>query len=128
MQPDLSHAGTASDAFICVLIGVCISAAILWALLKTGLAWRLATDIPNDRSLHTRPTPRVGGWGVLPALALAIFLCAPGFRLIALCALLLGVISQIDDQLGLPAHIRFAARGRSGSPRLLSRLSSPTPP
>ncbi|MFT4436963.1 MraY family glycosyltransferase [Caballeronia sp. 15715] len=109
MQPDLSHAGAASDAFICVLIGVCVSAAILWTLLKTGLAWRLATDIPNDRSLHTRPTPRVGGWGVLPALALAIFLYAPDFRLIALGALLLGVISQIDDRRGLPARIRFGA-------------------
>jgi len=107
MQPDLSRAGTASDAFICVLIGVCMSVVILWALLKTGLAWRLATDIPNDRSLHTRPTPRIGGWGVLPALALAIFLYAPGFRLIALGALLLGVISQIDDRRGLPARVRF---------------------
>src|SRR5471030_1473790 len=109
MQPDLLHTGTVSDVFICVLIGVCMSSAILWTLLKTGLAWRLATDIPNDRSLHTRPTPRVGGWGVLPASALAIFLFAPDFRLIALGALLLGVISQIDDRRGLPARARFGA-------------------
>ncbi|WP_438394083.1 MraY family glycosyltransferase [Caballeronia sp. DA-9] len=109
MQLDLSHAGTVADAFICVLIGVCVSAVILWTLLKTGLAWQLATDIPNDRSLHTRPTPRVGGWGVVPALALAIFLYAPDFRLIAFGALLLGMISQIDDRRGLPARVRFAA-------------------
>jgi UDP-N-acetylmuramyl pentapeptide phosphotransferase/UDP-N-acetylglucosamine-1-phosphate transferase len=51
----------------------------------------------------------VGGWGVLPALALAIFIYAPDFRLIALGALLLGVISQIDDRRGLPARVRFGA-------------------
>ncbi|WP_227652408.1 hypothetical protein, partial [Klebsiella pneumoniae] len=39
------------------------STTILRVLLATGWAWRLATDIPNDRSLHTLPTPRVGGWG-----------------------------------------------------------------
>ncbi len=49
-------------------------ALILWMLLRTGLAWRLATDIPNDRSLHTRPTPRVGGWGIVPVAVVAILL------------------------------------------------------
>ncbi|EEA00981.1 putative glycosyl transferase, partial [Burkholderia sp. H160] len=48
------------------VVALAACAAILWTLLRTGLAWRLATDIPNDRSLHTRPTPRVGGWGIVP--------------------------------------------------------------
>lgn len=86
-----------------------LSAAILYVLLRTGWAWDLAVDIPNHRSLHTRPVPRVGGWGVLPAIVIAVFLFAPGFRLIALGALVLGVVSQIDDRRGLPARVRFAA-------------------
>ena len=90
--------------FACVL-----SAAILFVLLRTGWAWDIAVDIPNHRSLHTRPVPRVGGWGVLPAVVIAVFLFAPGFRLIALGALALGVVSQIDDRRGLPARVRFAA-------------------
>ena len=49
--------------------GVLACALILGLLLRTGLAWRLATDVPNDRSLHTRPTPRVGGWGIVPVAA-----------------------------------------------------------
>ena len=83
--------------------------AILAMLLKTGLAWRLATDIPNERSLHERPTPRVGGWGVVPAVLIAVFTLAPGLWLIAACTIFLAAVSQIDDRRGLPARVRFAA-------------------
>jgi UDP-N-acetylmuramyl pentapeptide phosphotransferase/UDP-N-acetylglucosamine-1-phosphate transferase len=86
-------------------LGAC--AAILWALLRSGYAWRLATDIPNDRSLHTRPTPRVGGWGIVPVVALLIWLVAPALWLPALAAALLAALSQIDDRRGLPARVRF---------------------
>ncbi|MFL9928022.1 glycosyltransferase family 4 protein [Paraburkholderia sp. RL18-103-BIB-C] len=82
-------------------------AAILWALLRSGLAWRLATDIPNDRSLHTRPTPRVGGWGIMPVVVVLIWLLAPSLWLPALAAALLAALSQIDDRRGLPARVRF---------------------
>lgn len=84
-------------------------AAILWALLASGLAWRLATDIPNDRSLHTRPTPRVGGWGIVPVSVALIWLFAPSLWLPALAAALLAAVSQIDDRRGLPARVRFGA-------------------
>jgi UDP-N-acetylmuramyl pentapeptide phosphotransferase/UDP-N-acetylglucosamine-1-phosphate transferase len=83
--------------------------AILAILLKTGLAWRLATDIPNARSLHERPTPRVGGWGVVPAVSIAAWLCAPKLWLVAICLLFLAAVSQLDDRRGLPARVRFAA-------------------
>lgn len=86
-----------------------LCAAILALLLKSGLAWRLATDIPNERSLHLRPTPRVGGWGLVPVTVLAILLLAPSLWLIALGAAFLAAISQIDDRRGLPARVRFAA-------------------
>lgn len=84
-------------------------AAILSILLDTGLAWRLATDIPNERSLHARPTPRIGGWGIVPMIALAIAVAAPRLWLIGLCMLLLAAVSQVDDRRGLPARVRFAA-------------------
>ncbi|WP_144108544.1 MraY family glycosyltransferase [Paraburkholderia sp. BCC1886] len=86
---------------------LCSCAAILWVLLRTGLAWRLATDIPNDRSLHTRPTPRVGGWGIVPVLVILIVLGAPALWLPALLAALLAALSQVDDRRGLPARVRF---------------------
>ncbi|MBU6490480.1 MAG: glycosyl transferase, partial [Burkholderiales bacterium] len=86
-----------------------VCAAILGLLLKTGLAWRLATDIPNDRSLHTRPTPRVGGWGVVPVVLAVIALFARSLWLIAVCSLFLAAVSQLDDRRGLPARVRFGA-------------------
>ncbi|WP_432422229.1 MraY family glycosyltransferase [Robbsia betulipollinis] len=89
--------------------GWALSGAILWMLLKTGWAWSLATDVPNHRSLHTQPTPRVGGWGLVPVALTGMLAWAPALRGIAFLALCLAVISQIDDRRGLPARVRFAA-------------------
>ncbi|KVD48541.1 glycosyl transferase [Burkholderia sp. ABCPW 11] len=85
------------------------STTILRVLLATGLAWRLATDIPNDRSLHTLPTPRVGGWGIVPVCVVALLTLAPRLWLIAIAAAGLAAMSQIDDRRGLPARVRFSA-------------------
>ncbi|TCG09496.1 glycosyl transferase [Paraburkholderia steynii] len=107
----IEHNGVFS---VSLLLGIaaaaCVGCAIILAvLLKTGLAWRLATDIPNERSLHERPTPRVGGWGVVPAVLAAMALATPHLWLIAVGALFLSAVSQIDDRRGLPARVRFAA-------------------
>jgi UDP-N-acetylmuramyl pentapeptide phosphotransferase/UDP-N-acetylglucosamine-1-phosphate transferase len=91
--------------FICA----CVCAAILWSLLRTGMAWRLAVDIPNDRSLHVTPTPRVGGWGVVPVAVVAVLLLAPSLWFAALGTAFLAGVSQVDDRRGLPARVRFAA-------------------
>lgn len=85
-------------------------ALILWVLLRTGWAWSLATDIPTHRSLHTRPTPRVGGWGVSPTSAAGLAWFAPQLGWAALLALGLAALCQIDDRRGLPARVRFAAQ------------------
>ncbi|WP_186031477.1 MraY family glycosyltransferase [Burkholderia gladioli] len=89
------------------LVTCAASGAILRALLATGIAWRLATDIPNARSLHERPTPRVGGWGIVPVGVAAMLWLAPRMWLIALMAAGLALMSQIDDRRGLPARVRF---------------------
>ncbi|PPB84417.1 MULTISPECIES: MraY family glycosyltransferase [Mycetohabitans] len=94
----------------CVLLavaGLVAVTAILAYLLQTGLAWRLATDVPNDRSLHIRPTPRVGGWGIVPVVMVLIWLSAPELWMSAAVAGLLAALSQIDDRCGLPARMRF---------------------
>ena len=98
------------------IAALCVAAAslaacalILFLLLRTGLAWRLATDIPNDRSLHTRPTPRVGGWGIVPVGVVAMLMLTRSIWLAALLAAALAAVSQIDDRRGLPARVRFGA-------------------
>jgi UDP-N-acetylmuramyl pentapeptide phosphotransferase/UDP-N-acetylglucosamine-1-phosphate transferase len=98
----------AAAVLLIAVLAMAACAAILKLLLSTGFAWRLATDVPNDRSLHTRPTPRVGGWGIVPVVVVLIALAAPSLWLPALAAALLAALSQIDDRRGLPARVRFA--------------------
>ncbi|CAB3803177.1 glycosyl transferase [Pararobbsia alpina] len=93
---------------VSALLAFASSVVILLLLLKTGYAWRLATDVPNDRSLHTRPTPRVGGWGITPASAVLILIFARSLWPLAVLALALGLLSHFDDRQGLSARYRFA--------------------
>ncbi|NYH22312.1 MraY family glycosyltransferase [Paraburkholderia bryophila] len=101
--------GILPTAAVVSIISLAACALILYTLLKTGLAWRLATDVPNDRSLHTRPTPRVGGWGIIPVVVVAVLFVGPTLRVAAGCAVFLAALSQFDDRHGLPARVRFAA-------------------
>ncbi|MEM5312037.1 glycosyltransferase family 4 protein [Paraburkholderia sp. JHI869] len=95
---------------LCVsLLALAGCALILAILLRTGLAWRLATDIPNARSMHTRPTPRVGGWGIVPVSVIVMLTTTPSLWQVAVLAALLAAVSQIDDRRGLPARVRFGA-------------------
>ncbi len=91
------------------VLASCASAAILYMLLRTGLAWKLATDTPNHRSLHTQITPRMGGLGIVPVAVLAMAWLTPSLRWIAVGVLLLALVSYLDDRWGLPARYRFAA-------------------
>jgi UDP-N-acetylmuramyl pentapeptide phosphotransferase/UDP-N-acetylglucosamine-1-phosphate transferase len=70
-------------------------------------------DHPNERSLHTQPTPRTGGVAILAGIILAIpgmlfeGIAASPILWILAGAVLIGVISFIDDRRGLPVVIRF---------------------
>ncbi|MBR7963270.1 glycosyltransferase family 4 protein [Burkholderia sp. AU19243] len=90
------------------VFAACASFAMLVWMLKSGLAWRLAVDVPNQRSLHERPVPRVGGWGVMCSALPLIALGVPGFGWAALGAFVLAVVSLIDDRRGLSARARFS--------------------
>ncbi|POR55904.1 UDP-N-acetylmuramyl pentapeptide phosphotransferase/UDP-N-acetylglucosamine-1-phosphate transferase [Paraburkholderia eburnea] len=85
-----------------------LSLAILLMLLKTGWAWSIAIDMPNHRSLHVRPVPRVGGCGVMPVVVAMVLLVAPSLHWLAIGAGVLAIVSQIDDRRGLSVRVRFA--------------------
>ena len=76
-------------------------------------------DIPNERSSHTRPTPRGGGLAivavVLGGLWLYALLCpgAPWLPLLIFTsgAVLIAGISWWDDLHSLPVWLRFTAHG-----------------
>ncbi|MCX5543195.1 glycosyltransferase family 4 protein [Paraburkholderia sp. CNPSo 3076] len=97
------------DVLYSALFAFCLCALALWGLLKTGIAWRLATDVPNDRSLHVVPIPRAGGWGIVPVVAVLMMFESPSLWLIAFAFAVLAAVSQIDDRRGLPVSVRFGA-------------------
>ncbi len=79
-------------------------------ILRSGRHWAL--DVPNDRSLHSKPTPRTGGLAIMGAFALAFALTAWRFdhaplQVVVLAFVLAGV-SLIDDRAGLPIRVRLA--------------------
>lgn len=102
---------------------------MVWILLSSVVAFAVAValtrqfsdpgsrlhllDHPNERSLHTRPTPRTGGVAILAGILLALpfwFLATGGHDLIVWLFTAIGVIavvSFLDDQRGLPVVVRF---------------------
>ncbi|MEY4683906.1 MAG: hypothetical protein RLZ25_365 [Pseudomonadota bacterium] len=98
------------------LLGVFIVLALLsgWA---TGWVRHYALirllDVPNDRSSHTRPTPRGGGLGIVVVLvvsglmAFAAGLLPASLALALSAAIPLAIIGFIDDHGDVPARWRF---------------------
>ena len=91
---------------------------IAW-LLRFGRP-NLALDQPNERSLHTRPVPRVGGLGITAGSVLA--LAAAELPLVALLAAALAWLSFADDRRGLPVGVRFAAHSGASAILLCSGM------
>ena len=86
---------------------ICIAA--VWMLGRSRWAARLA-DHPNPRSLHSRPTPRIGGIAiVLGSIPVAVAFATPELRLLWSLALGLALVSFADDLRSLPIGIRLAA-------------------
>lgn len=91
----------AFSAFLFTYVG---TALLLWALPKLSVM-----DTPGERSNHVTPTPRGAG--------LAVVISAVGFMTVSgahtgivLGALVLMLMSFLDDRKPLPVHIRLAAQ------------------
>ncbi|MES1999053.1 MAG: glycosyltransferase family 4 protein [Pseudomonadota bacterium] len=98
-----------TEHWLLILIALPVSFTLVW-LLTRGLGARLALDQPNARSLHTTPTPRTGGLGMLGGMIagwLAVPITLP--PAIWAGAGLLAGLSFFDDRYGLPTSLRFLA-------------------
>ena len=88
-----------------------LPAVIAWALVAILLRmpWTASlADRPNERSLHTIATPRIGGIGIAAGVAAVAF--PPGPLALTLgCALALWCVSLADDLRGLPVAARLLA-------------------
>lgn len=98
----------------CILIGVFFFACYFTKYLCSPISRLTLIDQPNERSLHTAPTPRTGGVAVLSAwgVGLLSFFCTsalPDTDLlwILMLTFLLAVVSVWDDKRGLSPVLRF---------------------
>jgi UDP-N-acetylmuramyl pentapeptide phosphotransferase/UDP-N-acetylglucosamine-1-phosphate transferase len=93
------------------VVSALVSAGVLAWLLGAGRE-RMAVDLPNERSLHTRPVPRSGGLAVMAGTLSALMLSELPERWVLLPALAVLVgISLVDDFRNLSAALRFAVQG-----------------
>lgn len=101
------------------------AAAAGWMMTRwvtAALVRRGVLDRPNERSSHSRPTPRGGGLAILavalPLAALIYWLHRPGevaaFAVLALAAAL-ALLSWLDDLRGLPVAVRLAAHAAAAA-------------
>lgn len=110
-------------------LGAFIATAILTGLVLPYLRRRQIMDCPNERSSHTVPTPRGGGWGVLGGIVISwtaiLWLGAPDavgssiLWLVPGVALLAG-ISWLDDLRGMPAGVRFLSQFAAAAAGLMA--------
>ena len=91
------------------LLSFGLTALTLYALLRTGGAWHLAVDRPNHRSLHQRPTPRIGGLVLVPAFLLSWILAPMASPGLVMLIAVLCLLSFADDRSHLPVALRLVA-------------------
>jgi UDP-GlcNAc:undecaprenyl-phosphate GlcNAc-1-phosphate transferase len=100
-------------AFCAGLAGV--SAIVVRAMISAGVM-----DLPNARSSHITPTPKGGGVGIVVAFLLGIAvlygsatfsrIADPYFRAVILSAVLIAVVSYLDDIRNWPFTVKLAAQ------------------
>ena len=99
---------------VAVLLAAFAASALLTGLVRRYALSRAVLDVPNERSLHSVPTPRGGGLAIVVVVGLAHAACvARGLLPLASgsawggAALLLAALGWADDRRPLPARGRL---------------------
>lgn len=83
---------------------------LLTAILVFSKAGKAVQDIPNERSLHGTPVPRIGGVGLVAGILSGWAIVAQSMAWwVVLPVVLLFVVSLLDDMQGLPVRKRLVA-------------------
>jgi UDP-N-acetylmuramyl pentapeptide phosphotransferase/UDP-N-acetylglucosamine-1-phosphate transferase len=114
----------ASLAYVIPLVSFVLTWIVLTIVLRTWADKIL--DHPNERSLHQRPVPRMGGIGVVAGIAVSVpFVSQLEWWPLWLGACFLVGISFLDDLIGLPIAwrflVHFVAAGGAVAGLLLNR-------
>lgn len=83
---------------------------LITVILLFSNAGKKIQDVPNERSLHEVPVPRIGGVGLMAGMlsGWALMLMSLAWWVV-LPLLLLFVVSLLDDMRGLPVRVRLLA-------------------
>ncbi len=98
-----------------------VSSWAIVAVVRDAARRRGLLDVPNARSSHARPTPRLGGLGivvgVVAGVALAVGLGVEASRLLPVVGigLCVAAVSLADDLRGLPALVRLAVHAAAAA-------------
>lgn len=104
---------------VCALVAAAVCLVVSWIATGRVLVWLRRNgvlDRPNERSSHSSPTPRGGGWGVMLTLLPAwIVVALVQGDLARVWPVLVGTtalvaVSWIDDRRGLGPGPRFATQ------------------
>src|SRR5688572_25713174 len=101
------------DAFyafgVAALLALLLVPAAEWLARRVG-----AIDVPNERSLHALPTPKLGGLAILVGVLVAGLLFLPDggrngdeTRAILLGAVAIALVGVVDDIFDLPAGLKL---------------------
>jgi UDP-GlcNAc:undecaprenyl-phosphate GlcNAc-1-phosphate transferase len=88
---------------IYALFAFLVAAVLAWLLVPVAerVAWRIgAIDYPNERSLHTDPTPKLGGLAIFVAISVASILFLPWAeqtQALLVGAVVITVVGVVDD-------------------------------
>lgn len=100
-----------------VVIGIALGAAVSVRLVRSFAVRRVLLDVPNDRSSHKTPVPRLGGAAFVPVVLIGVSVLwwpspLPWGVKLAYCggALALFLVSLVDDFYSLSTSIRFVVQ------------------
>lgn len=102
-------------AFLSVAVSAFGVACLATFFLARSGGWLQILDHPNERSLHSEPTPRTGGLAIWAGgiagttVALALLHMRPELAWIAVAVFVVGVVAFIDDRFKVPVVMRLAA-------------------
>ena len=89
------------------IIAMFVTLLLIAAILPSKFGKKIQ-DIPNERSLHSTPTPRIGGVGLMAGVFSGWLLMPDALAWwVVLPALILFGISLLDDMRGLPVRLRL---------------------
>jgi len=88
-----------------------LGSAVLVRLIRVWAERKAILDHPNERSSHVVPTARGGGIAIVViTLAGSALWMTPKFAVVAACALVIAIVSFIDDLRHLPATLRLGVQ------------------